>query len=568
MRAQRGPARGGRALARAICTAVLAMAVTACGTTAQATAGPRPLASVRSFAAVLKAAQDLGPVSPTTSLMVDLTLRQQGSSASQHQAAAIYDPASPSYGHYLTSQQYDALFGLKPARIEAVRRSLAADGISLGWSDGSMGITLTGVASAFDHAFGIKVDSFRDARGHQFWASRTAPALPSNLVGIAWPLDRFTDWSPPLVKDAVHAGGVRPQDLEAAYDTSGLRNQGIDGSGETVVVYALGDDIEQSDLDAFNKEFGLPAITPRIIGPSSQEQGEAIMDVSAIHAIAPGAKIILYTKPVNTNQDLVNIEQDMVNQNQGAILSQSWGGCEQGMGSQLAQFFQQLSQKADSLGESAFFATGDNGGYDCLQPGDYPTQSAVGPVLPATAPGFTAVGGTRLELSANGGYYDEQGWKGLADASGGGGGVSGYYAKPSWQIGQGVNNQYDTNNMREVPDVAALGDPTSGMSLVVQGQQAEIGGTSLATPVWAGFTALIDQYLQKNGQKPAGFINPALYAIAAGSPPYPAFHDVTEGGNDVYPATTGYDLSTGLGTPDVYNLARDILTYEQNGGHV
>lgn len=564
----RFPAGRGRALSRVVCVAALAIAVTAGGTTAQASSGPRPLNSVRSFAAVLKAADDLGPVASHTPLTVDLTLRQNGSAAAQKAAAAAYDPSSPSYGHLLTSRQYDAMLGLKPDQVAAEGSRLAGSGISLKWADGSMGITLTGVASAFNRAFDIRVDSFVDTRGDHFWASRNAPTLPSGLVHIAWPLDRFTDWSPPLNKDAVHAGGVRPQDLESAYGTTGLRNDGIDGSGETVVVYALGDDIQQSDLDEFDKEFGLPSITPTIIGPRGQEQGEAIMDVSAIHAVAPGAKIILYTKPVKTNQDLVDIEQQMVDQNQGAILSQSWGGCEQGMGTELAQFFKQLSEKADSLGESAFFATGDNGGYDCLQPGDYPTQSAVGTSLPATAPGFTAVGGTRLELAADGGYYDEQGWKGLADASGGGGGVSAYFSRPSWQRGQGVNNQYDPDHMREVPDVAALGDPTSGMSLIVQGQQAQIGGTSLATPVWAGFTALIDEYLQKNGQKPVGFMNPALYAIAAGSPPYAAFHDVTEGGNDVYPATAGYDLSTGLGTPDVYNLARDILSYEQNGGHV
>jgi kumamolisin len=80
----------------------------------------------------------------------------------------------------------------------------------------------------------------------------------------------------------------------------------------------------------------------------------------------------------------------------------------------------------------------------------------------------------------------------------------------------------------------------------------------LAAPIWAGFTAVIDQYLKASHDAPVGFFNPALYDLADSSVPYPPFHDITEGGNDLYPATPGYDMVTGLGSPDVYNLARDL----------
>jgi kumamolisin len=80
----------------------------------------------------------------------------------------------------------------------------------------------------------------------------------------------------------------------------------------------------------------------------------------------------------------------------------------------------------------------------------------------------------------------------------------------------------------------------------------------LSAPIWAGFTALIDQYLTSHGGHPVGFFNPLLYSLADGSPSYPAFHDIAVGGNDFYPAGPGYDMATGLGSPDVWNLARDL----------
>jgi kumamolisin len=76
--------------------------------------------------------------------------------------------------------------------------------------------------------------------------------------------------------------------------------------------------------------------------------------------------------------------------------------------------------------------------------------------------------------------------------------------------------------------------------------------------VWAALTALMDQYLHSRGDRPVGFVNPLLYRLTRGSPQFPPFHDVTVGGNDFYQAGPGYDMVTGIGTPDVWNLARDL----------
>ncbi len=143
-------------------------------------------------------------------------------------------------------------------------------------------------------------------------------------------------------------------------------------------------------------------------------------------------------------------------------------------------------------------------------------------------------------------------------SQGSGGGVSAVFTRPSWQTGPGTGGQYDTNNGRQVPDVAADADTRTGTVVVENGQDDQGGGTSLSTPIWAGFTALIDQYLSRHGGHAVGFFNPALYALANSSPSYPPFHDITVGGNDFYPASPGYDMVTGLGSPDVWNLTRDL----------
>jgi kumamolisin len=186
-----------------------------------------------------------------------------------------------------------------------------------------------------------------------------------------------------------------------------------------------------------------------------------------------------------------------------------------------------------------------------------PQQSFVGVVVPADLPSVTGVGGTSLSTTANGNYVGETTWSEPLLSQGTGGGVSQVFAQPSWQTGSGTG-QYDPTKTRQVPDVSADADPASGATVVIDGQQQTGGGTSQAAPLWAGFTALLDQYLQQHGGHRVGFFNQTLYELADGSPQYKPFHDVIVGGNDLYPATSGYDMASGLGSPDVWNLARDL----------
>jgi kumamolisin len=137
--------------------------------------------------------------------------------------------------------------------------------------------------------------------------------------------------------------------------------------------------------------------------------------------------------------------------------------------------------------------------------------------------------------------------------------VSNIFDRPPWQ--RGVLTDRDPGR-RLTPDVAAVADPFTGVRIVFKGQNLVGGGTSQSAPIWAGLAALMNEYLIDNGGRLIGDLNPMLYRIAAGAP-LPAFRDVTLGGNAVADAGPGYDLVTGLGTPDVDNLARNLLILQQ-----
>ena len=113
-----------------------------------------------------------------------------------------------------------------------------------------------------------------------------------------------------------------------------------------------------------------------------------------------------------------------------------------------------------------------------------------------------------------------------------------------------------------MPDVAAVADPFTGVKIVFDQQVISGGGTSLAAPIWAGITAVMDQYLVERDGRLLGELNPLLYNVAEGAR-FPAFRDVVLGGNAVDNAGPGYDLVTGLGTPDVDNLVRDLLVAQR-----
>jgi kumamolisin len=176
-------------------------------------------------------------------------------------------------------------------------------------------------------------------------------------------------------------------------------------------------------------------------------------------------------------------------------------------------------------------------------------------------PEMTNVGGTTLSTDGTGGWLAEQAWFDPPLSIGTAGGASALCKRPTWQgalmTGRGVGR-------RLAPDISAVADPFTGVKIVFGQQHVVGGGTSLAAPIWAGLTALMDDSLTRRGGRLLGDVNPELYRIAAHAG-NPAFRDIVEGGNAVWRAGPGYDLATGLGTPNADNLLKDLFVAQRLG---
>ncbi|MEI7861967.1 MAG: fibronectin type III domain-containing protein [Planctomycetota bacterium] len=365
--------------------------------------------------------------------------------------------------------------------------------------------------------------------------------LRASAGGTAGPLGMPgpTGYSPSLIR---HAYG---------FDAISFGSVAANGAGTTIaIVDAFDNPNIESDLKQFDLAFGLPAppsfIKVNQFGGSTMPAvdklwaSETALDVEWAHAIAPGASILLVEAASDSMSDLI-AAVDYARSAPGVIaVSMSWGSSE----FRGESTFDATFTTPSGHGGVAFFASsGDSGA-----PASYPSAS----------PNCVSVGGTSLSISS-GKYLSESGW------SGSGGGISRYESQPAYQTGTVTQS----TTMRGNPDVAYNSDPDTGFPVYdslnndTSTPWSQVGGTSAAAPQWAALTAIVDQ-----GRALAGLgsldgpeqLLPALYKVAAID-----FHDVTTGGSDgspSYPASAGYDLVTGRGTPVANLLIADLVAWE------
>lgn len=460
----------------------------------------------------------------------------------------------------------------RPVELE---RWASARDLSVHWRDSSTWAVIEGSAAAVARAFGVDIHSYRTTQGPEpgrvFYASSRQPAVPRAAADEVAGLGRILGYLPyresrPIIPPRdVPDGGLLPKQLMRAYNATALTDAGYTGKGITVVVFAF-DGFDQVDMDRFAEWFDLPRFTPQVVGGMpDRRSGEATMDLQVIHAIAPDAKLVLVNARSSVEGDggfekLGRLWESIDQQFPGAIWSFSIGwGCD-------ALFTQaDLAPARSALaaalqrGTTAFDATGDLAGLECKGGhtwSDPPSPDDVGVDAIASLPEMTAVGGTRLSTDADGGWLAEQSWYDVPLTQGTAGGASRLFARPAWQS---VDAEAGPPESRLVPDVSAVGDPFTGVKFVFGQQVRTGGGTSQAAPIWAGLAALINDLYKTSGAQPLGDLNPLLYEVAKGSTE-PSFRDVHLGGNAVQAGgRPGYDMVTGLGTPNVENLAKNIL---------
>ncbi len=350
--------------------------------------------------------------------------------------------------------------------------------------------------------------------------------------------------------------GYTPSQLLGAYGLSGL---GYDGTGVTVaVIDAYASPTIVSDVNTYSSRHGIPQFTggqfQQVVAPGTFRRpqnpkqdpqgwsGEETLDIEAVHGMAPGASIVYVGAP-NNYQDLDAAMNHVVDRHLADIVTNSYGFAGEALPPGFVKPFNDTLIQAAAEGIGVYFSSGDNGDETNGVAANFPFAQ---PDWPASSPWVTAVGGTSLGVSQSNGYDFETGWETTTSRLvsgnwsptppgswlyGGGGGTSFLFAQPSYQAGVVPSSMATANGarsqaMRVVPDVAAVGDPQTGL-LIGQTQtfpdgttaysEYRIGGTSLSSPLFAGIMALADQAAGAHH----GFANPALYGLGSA-----AFHDV------------------------------------------
>jgi hypothetical protein len=608
------PNRGRRDLRRA--ALATALALLALAVSASASAAPASVA-VGGVPSLSEQATAVGGLAPTTALGLTVVLAPRDEAALAALASAVSTPGSPSYHHYLSVGQFAARFGASAANVAAVRATLRGEGLDPGaLAPDGLSIAVTGSAADASRAFDVSLHRYREHSGRQVYANTSSPRVPASLRGVVTDvlgLDNLPAAVPegliagrrsgPIAHAASEpsfpgGGGPVPcgaastfaaslpereytiNEIADAYRMDGLYAQGDFGAGVTVALNELEPYAsEAGDISAYEACFGItspPSVTNIEVagGPAGGATSEeTAVDLENLLGLAPASNIDVYQGPNNSDGIYATLAA-IVDSDSAQVISDSWGQCEQKLTPAQISQEQVLLYQAATQGQSFLVSSGDRGAEGCFPTNDpnftwgnnYGSPLAVDD--PASQPFATGVGGTTLD--AAGPPPSETAWNDI-DYGASGGGISTVWGMPNYQLYSGAAGIFDSYSSgtpcgdpsgycREVPDVSADGSPDSGFVITYQGAWQAVGGTSTAAPVWAGLIALADASDSAGcAGTPLGFLNPALYEVAAGAAHADAFNDVSVGDNSgtfidgvpsgPYPATAGYDMTTGLGSP-------------------
>jgi kumamolisin len=464
----------------------------------------------------------------------------------------------PGERRVLSREEWADAHGAQPADIDAVTAFAEHNGLTVTGVDAARrAVHLRGPLKAVVKAFGAQMEGVYEpaAGGPRYRARSGALTVPAALEGVVagvFGIDDRPAASPRLRRaQAAAPGGFTPLQVAAGYAFPASAT----GHGQTVGILELGGGFNTTDLSTYFQGLSQRAPTVTAVsvdggtnspGTDKDSDGEVMLDIEVIGAVAPDAAIAVYFAP-NTDQGFIDAVSTAVHDatNKPSVLSISWGQSEDAWSSQARTQMEQILTEAGALGVTVTVAAGDNGSTDSVTDGQQHVD------FPASAPHALACGGTSLRLSGAT-ISSETVWNDAGDGATGGG-VSRQFPLPSYQSGASVPANVDTKAAgRGVPDVCGDADPQTGYLIRVDGAEETIGGTSAVAPLWAGLIARLNQQLGA----PVGFAQPRLYALLG----TPAFHDITQGNNGSYAAGPGWDACTGLGSPDGTALAAALVT--------
>jgi subtilase family serine protease len=520
-----------------------------------------------------------GNASASKQLQVRLMLALNHRGDLEKLLADQQEPSSPSYHKWLTPDEFTGRFGPTDAQIEKVSNWIKRKGFVVDSADAATRtITFSAKVAHVEQAFGVKIAANKDG---SIYANTSDPVIPADIAPLVVSiqgLDNMVNVVPQVHRksggskatadgpDAIVNGqgpAFGPQDIYTFYNETALLNSGTDGGGTDCTALIEDSNIDAASLAAFNSKFGLPAFnganlteTFSTTDPGLNDDAiETSLDISYLHAIAPGTPINVYIGDQQNSHSGLGIVDSMlkaVHDNKCGAISISFAVC--GGSNRFYKNFDGLFAQANSQGQSVFVGAGDNGSAWLAfnkRTGACVVSGKVRANEMASSPHVSAIGGTQFTASFDGsgndnGFVAEGVWN---DSSGaGGGGKSKIFKKPSFQLG--VTPKKDKK--RDSPDISFGASPNSPGFFVAQSGAVKccIGGTSVSAPIWAGIAQLIAQ--SKSSR--IGNINVRLYQL--GSSDSAAIRDVTSGNNSFhgvggFSAGPGYDLASGWGTPDI-----------------
>ena len=505
----------------------------------------------------------------TAPMRVILSLPLRDRDGAERYAEAVSDRSSPLFGKYLTPAEFGARFGADASTYEFLRNWATAQGFSVGdATEAHTTLSLAGTAGQFAALFHTKFGSFLTPANGDGQVTLTAPRLPDVLngridgvIGLSFaqryaPLIRLPA-GPRADVGTGKGGGYSPTDIRTAYDIPAQTNT---AKTEIAAVFEQGG-YSTSDLATYEKQYKLPAVPVTVIavdksgtGPKFGVLDEDMLDLDVLIGLNPNlAGIRLYCDSKDSFQvALLDSLNQMAQDGVATVISISYGQSESAQGTSAINAENTALLQLRTQGQTVFASSGDSGA-DNLNVSD-----------PASQPNLAGVGGTTLNTVAK-----TEMWSSETTWSDGGGGISAVWAIPSYQVVNGSSVAVANGGsatFRNVPDVAADANPDTGYSIYCPGLDCEyigwgaVGGTSLASPIWAAMTTIINSDRVNAGLTRVGYFNPTLYSLglASGS----AFHDIVSGNNGSpgYTAGPGYDNVTGVGSTDLGKLLPSLLS--------
>jgi kumamolisin len=505
-------------------------------------------------------AQARAPADPNERFEVSLIIRRRSAQVLRARAAALA-AGNRTAGH-LSREEFAIQHGADEPDLAAVRAFAAAHGLVVVAEDAPRRtVVLSGTVARFDQAFSVQLQRFEHPGGS--YRGRTGPIrLPPELDGIVQAVLGLDNR--PQAKPHFRAQSTKPSSRKGRSGKKSKKKRAANpvsytpvqvaalygfpsgnGKGQCVGIIELGGGYRPSDLTSYfsGLRVGAPVVTAVSVdhgqntptGSANGPDGEVMLDIEVVGAVAPAADIAVYFAP-NTDAGFLDAVTTAIHDttNKPSIISISWGSAESTWTAQAMTAMDDAFQAAAAMGITVCVASGDDGSSDGVSSGDHVD-------FPASSPYALGCGGTSLR-GARQAISSETVWNDGASGGASGGGVSTFFPVPTYQSGLAAARTKGAAiplKNRGVPDVAGNADPDTGYKVRIDGTNTTIGGTSAVAPLWAGLVARLNQ----TATSAAGYINPDLYK----NPQW--LRDITQGNNGDFAAASGWDACTGLGSP-------------------